>query len=38
MLDLFLPNIDIDLELDPENYETNLKINLQTTYRFAKKE
>jgi hypothetical protein len=36
-LDLILPNKDIDLQLDSENYASKLKINLQTTDRFAKR-
>jgi hypothetical protein len=34
-LDVFLPNVNIDLQLDPENYAESLKKNLRNAYRLA---
>jgi hypothetical protein len=36
-LDLLLPNVSIDLQLDPNNYAQNLKKKLQLAYALAKK-
>ncbi len=35
-LDLLLPELEMDLELDPENYAANLKKTLQMAYKLAK--
>jgi hypothetical protein len=35
-LDLLLPELEMDLEFDPENYAANLKKTLQMAYKLAK--